>query len=511
MEASKKAARRRPKLNNTIRNKLLIALLLMIATFTLVSFSSYYSEQHLLNRVNAVLDNNLKFKRFRTNIDQVTLTLEKYLISRDFNMLRKYYRYSQTVDNEYGGLTLAKSTRENYLLLENIHNLTRAFLSEAEQAVQAKRARNSAQYHQAFITVSRYRNNIHWATDRLITQQLEENSRQSLLISRRVQTVRHLGLGLITGAIIINMAMVIWVSFRLTRPLHRLAEAAQSVTEGNLALAPLPADRRDEVGVVAGAFNEMVASINRLIGEIKSRSDLEKRLQEQEVQNLSMQNTLREAELHALQSQINPHFLFNMLNAGVQLAVIEDANQTADYIDKISSLLRYNLRCIELPVTLAEEIANLQNYFYILSTRYGPDRFTFRIEVDPAVAAFQLPLLTLQPIVENALIHGVENLESDGRIIVRAFQADQRVIIKVTDNGPGIDPITLELLQSEAKTVGHTTGIGLSNVKERLRIFLGDAAYLGIFSEKGHGATVILDLPTAVAGKEEKNNENIGG
>jgi two-component system sensor histidine kinase YesM len=305
--------------------------------------------------------------------------------------------------------------------------------------------------------------------------------------------------------------MVIWVSFRLTRPLHRLAEAAQSVTEGNLALAPLPADRRDEVGVVAGAFNEMVASINRLIGEIKSRSDLEKRLQEQEVQNLSMQNTLREAELHALQSQINPHFLFNMLNAGVQLAVIEDANQTADYIDKISSLLRYNLRCIELPVTLAEEIANLQNYFYILSTRYGPDRFTFRIEVDPAVAAFQLPLLTLQPIVENALIHGVENLESDGRIIVRAFQADQRVIIKVTDNGPGIDPITLELLQSEAKTVGHTTGIGLSNVKERLRIFLGDAAYLGIFSEKGHGATVILDLPTAVAGKEEKNNENIGG
>jgi two-component system sensor histidine kinase YesM len=492
-----------PKLNNTIRNKLLASFLLMIATFVLVILSSYYSERYLINRVNALLANNLKFKQFRADVDQVTLSLEKYLISRDFNMLREYYRYSETVDSEYAELTLVKSTRENYLLLENIRNLTRALLSEADQAVQAKRARNSVQYYQAFTAVSRYRTNIHWAVDRLITQQLEENSRQYLLVSRRLHNVQQLGMFLIIGAVIFSMVIMIWISFRLTRPLHQLAEAAQSVTEGNLDLPPLQVVTRDEVGVVAGAFNEMVASIARLITEIKSRSDLEKRLQEQEVQNLSMQNTLREAELQALQSQINPHFLFNMLNAGVQLAVIENANQTADYVDKVSSLLRYNLRCIETSVTLAEEIAHLQNYFFILRTRYGTDRFTFQIEIDPAVATFRLPLLTLQPIVENALIHGIANLESGGCITVQAYQTSQRVIIKVSDNGRGIEAATLQLLQAEAKTVGHTTGIGISNVKERLRIFFGDAAHLSISSIINQGTTVILDLPLMETRKEE--------
>jgi two-component system sensor histidine kinase YesM len=500
-----------PKLNNTIRNKLLASFLLMIATLVMVILSSYFSEQYLINRVNALLTNNLKFKEFRADVDQVTLSLEKYLVSRDFNMLREYYRYSQTVDSEYAELTLVKSTRENYLLLENIRNLTRAFLQEADQAVQAKRARNSAQYYQAFIAISRYRTNIYWAVDRLITQQLEENSRQYLLVSQRLHTVQRLGMFLIIGAIFFSMVIMIWITFRLTRPLHQLAEAAQSITEGDLALPPLQVATHDEVGVVAGAFNEMVASISRLITEIKLRSDLEKRLQEQEVQNLSMQNTLREAELHALQSQINPHFLFNMLNAGVQLAVIEDANQTADYVDKISSLLRYSLRCIESPVTLAEEITHLRNYFFILRTRYGSGRFTFQIEIDPVVSAFRLPLLTLQPIVENALIHGVEDRENGGSIAIQAYQEQQRVIIKVTDNGHGIDPATLQLLQTEAKTIGHTTGIGLSNVKERLRIFFGDAAHLSISSIINQGTMVILDLPIEEARKESAINENIGG
>jgi two-component system sensor histidine kinase YesM len=497
-----------PSLNNSIRNKLLVSSLLMIATFVLVSLSSYFSEQYLINRVNGLLTNNLKFKQIRTDVDQATLSLEKYLISRDFNMLREYYRYSQTLDSEYAELTLVKSTRENYLLLENIRNLIRAFLRETEQAVLAKRARNSAQYYQSFITVSRYRTNIHWAIDRLITQQLEEHSRQYLLVSQRLHTVQRLGLFLIIGAIVFSMVIMTWISLRLTRPLHRLAKAAQSITEGDFALPPLPVVTHDEIAVVTSAFNEMAASISRLITKIKSRSDLEKRLQEQEVQNLSMQNTLREAELHSLQSQINPHFLFNMLNAGVQLAVIEDANQTADYVDKISSLLRYSLRCIELPVTLAEEAAHLQNYFYILRTRYGPERFAFQIEIDPAAAMFRLPLLTLQPIVENALIHGIEALESGGRITVQAYQQERLVIIKITDNGQGIEPETLQLLQAEAKTVGHTTGIGISNVKERLRIFCGDDSRLDISSIINQGTTVILTLPVKESPEGAPHNEN---
>lgn len=495
-------------LNNNIRNKLLASFLLMITTFVLVSLSSYYSEQYLLQRVNALLVNNLKFKQFRTDVDLVVTSLEKYLISRNFNMLREYFRYSQAVDSEYADLTLVKSTRENYLLLENIRYLTRAFLQEAEKAVQAKRARNSTQYRQAFMEVSRYRTSIHWAVDRLITQQLEENSRQHLIISQRLHEVQRLGLLLIAGAMVFSIIIMVWISFRLTRPLHKLAEAAQNITRGNFDLPPLKVVTHDEVGVVTEAFNEMVSSITRLIAEIRSRSDLEKRLQEQEVQNLSMQNTLREAELLALQSQINPHFLFNMLNAGVQLAVMENAELTADYIDKVSCLLRYNLRRLEVPVTLADEINNLQNYFYILRTRYGSHRFSYKIEIEPDLAGFSLPLLTLQPIVENALIHGIENLEKGGRIEVKAFSEAGRVIIRVSDNGKGMDSQTLYQLQTATRTAGHTTGIGLNNVQERLRIFFGKDARLEFTSSINQGTTVSLNLPGNAVTKGVGTNAN---
>ncbi len=480
----------------TIRSKLLVAFLLMLATVALVSFISYYSEQFLLKRVNVLLTHNVKLKQFRSDVDNVAIYLEKYLISRNFNMLRDYYRYSQAVDSEYANLGVIKPSLENALLLENIHNMTRSFLAQAEKAVQAKRARDSYGYHQSFMEVSRYRTNINWAIDRLITAQLEENSRQYLLIANQLANIQQIGLFLIAGALIFSVMMTVWLSYRLTKPLGKLAHAAQTITKGNFSLPPLDVSSNDEVGVVAGTFNTMAASLDHLIKEIKRQTDLEIRLQEQELQNLSMKNTVREAELHALQSQINPHFLFNMLNAGVQLAVIEGAEATANYVDKVSSLLRYNLRRLDKPVTIATEAQHLQTYFFILSTRYGADRFQFAVTIDPAVAGLQIPLLTLQPIVENALIHGVEDLESGGQITVRAWQEVDEALIEVADNGRGMDAATLERLRHQpAPAAGHTTGLGLHNVRERLRISFGEDCRMVITSIPGAGTTVTLRLP----------------
>ncbi|TCL65969.1 histidine kinase/DNA gyrase B/HSP90-like ATPase [Hydrogenispora ethanolica] len=488
----------------TIRSKLLIAFLLMLATFALVSFISYYSERFLLNRVNVLLTHNLKLKEFRADVDNVVICLEKYLISRNFNNLRDYYRYSQAVDGEYANLGVIKPTLDNFLLLENIRNMTRSFLEQGEAAVQAKRARDSSGYHHAFLEVSRYRTNINWAIDRLITQQLEENSRQYLLISKRLTDIQRLGQVLIAGALLFSVIMTIWISYRLTKPLRKLVEAARTITRGKFTLPPLDVSSNDEVAVVAGTFNDMASSLDRLIREMKNQSELEKRLQEQELQNLSMKNTVREAELHALQSQINPHFLFNMLNAGVQLAVLENAEQTADYVDKVSSLLRYNLRRLDVPVSIAEEANHLRTYFFILRTRYGDDRFQFEVSIPEAVADVQIPLLTLQPIVENALIHGIEELESGGRITVRAWMEQEQAVIEVADNGRGIDESTLELLQqNKSRPPGHTTGLGLQNVKERLRIFFGADDLMRIESVSGRGTTVTLRLPARSGGESE--------
>ncbi|NLY76423.1 MAG: histidine kinase [Firmicutes bacterium] len=494
----------------TIRSKLLVSFLTMIAIFTLVGFFSYYSERYLLNRVNTLLTNNITLKEFSVNINNTITFLEQYLISRNFIMLQEYFRESQEVDAMYPNLAVIQPTMENYLLLENIRNMTRSFLQQADAAVQAKRARDSSAYSQAFFETVRYGTNINWAIDRLITSQLEENSRQYLIISQRLVFIQRLGLILIIGALIFSVLVTVWTSFRLTNPLMNLVEAAGNISKGKFDMAPLKVTTNDEVGVVTKAFNEMAADIAKLILKIKEQSDLAQRLQDQELQNLTMKNILREAELHALQSQINPHFLFNMLNAGVQLAIIEDADQTADYIDKAASLLRYNLRRLDTPVTLAEEFDHLNTYFFILSARYGKDRIKFNVELDPAIADFQLPLLTLQPIVENALIHGVEDMESGGMITVRAFSRDNLVIIQIQDNGKGMDWETLQSLRDIKRSAGHTTGLGLHNVRERLRLFFQAEDLLQISMVPEGGVLVELRLPLLKVSGKEGEDENTG-
>lgn len=494
----------------TIRSKLLVSFLTMIAIFTLVGFFSYYSERYLLNRVNTLLTNNITLKEFSANIDNTVTFLEQYLISRNFIMLQEYFRESQEVDAIYPNLAVIQPTMENYLLLENIRNMTRSFLQQADTAVQAKRARDSSAYSQAFLEVVRYGTNINWAIDRLITRQLEENSRQYLIISKRLVFIQRLGLILIIGALIFSVLVTVWTSFRLTKPLMNLVEAAGNISKGKFDVAPLKVSTNDEVGVVTNAFNEMAADIAKLIVKIKEQSNLAQRLQDQELQNLTMKNILREAELHALQSQINPHFLFNMLNAGVQLAIIEDADKTADYIDKAASLLRYNLRRLDNPVTLAEEIDHLNTYFFILSARYGKDRIKFFVDIDPSIGDFQLPLLTLQPIVENALVHGVEDMESGGMITVRAFPQDNMVVIQIQDNGKGMDWETLQSLRDIKRSAGHTTGLGLHNVRERLRLFFQVEDLLRIDIVPEGGVLVELRLPFLNVSRKEGEDENIG-
>jgi sensor histidine kinase YesM len=485
----------KPEAQQSIRSKLLYPFLTMIAIFALVSFFSYYNEQILLDRINALLTNNIKLKDFSATIDNSVTYLEKYLVSRNFQMLRDYYLYIQDIDNEYPNLAVVEETQENYLMLENVRNMTRSFLTQAENAEKAKRARDSAGYLQAFNEVVRYNSNIKWAIDHLITRQLEENSRQYLVISKRLVYIQQFGLLLIISALVFSIVVTIWTSFHLTKPLRRLVEAAKAISKGNFSLTPLVVSTNDEVAVVTKAFNEMVSSISRLINEIKRKSDLEIRLQEQELQNLSMKNVLREAELHALQSQINPHFLFNMLNAGVQLAIIENADKTADFVDKVSTLLRYNLRTLDTPVTIQEELNHLETYFYILKTRYGNSRFQFLIQIDPEIVNYQIPLLTLQPIVENALIHGIEDLESGGKIEVKAFKELEFAVIQVSDNGLGIDSKTLTLIQNGKKLSGHTTGLGLQNVRERLRLFYNQEDLFTIQSIPNQGTTIQIKLP----------------
>lgn len=487
----------------SIRTKLISSFVLAIVIFSLTSLYTYYNEQRLLEKVNHLLSRNVSLKEYSDSIDHILLYLERYLSTGNYDMLVNYHRESQNLAKEFESTLESSHTESSELLLKNIRTLTNSFLVEAARSVQAKRGRNSREYTHSFNETARYGEYIKWGIGLLIQQQLADNSRIYLGISKRLKIVQRTSLYLIIAALIFSLLTMTWTTLRITKPLRKLAIYAQKVTDGDLSPEPLLVSHKtDEVSVVTLAFNEMVSSLVRMIGEIKKQSVLEKKLQEQELQNLTMKNFLREAELHALQSQINPHFLYNTLNAAVQLAVIEGADRTSSLIDTLAHLLRYNLKKLGTPVPLGEEIANLNRYFKILQTRFG-NRFEIVQSIDPKANHVLLPNLTLQPLVENSLIHGLEDLEKVGVITLTVEDYEDSAKITISDNGRGIPPEKLKELNELQSVAGHTTGIGLRNVRERLRLFFDQEGLLTIESQENQGTTIVLTIPKSAEIKNE--------
>lgn len=497
---------------HSIRTKLVLSFAIMLVIFMLAALFSYYGEQSLLNGVNGLLAKNIALKAYSNHVDSLLLYLEKYLATTNYDMLVGYHRESQWFQEAGDGILNSGHSENNLLMLKDIKSLTNSFLTVAQRAVQAKRGRNSFEYNKAFKETVRYGENIKWGIDQVIAKQLAADSRAHMVVLHRLRLLQRTGVILVIGALVFSLLITVWMSFRITKPLRQLAGYAATITKGDLSQPPLAVAprKRDEIAVVTRAFNEMVTSLIELIGEIKSQSDLEKKLQEQELQNLTMKNFLREAELHALQSQINPHFLYNTLNAGVQLAGIEGAERTAEFIDNLAHLLRYNLKKFGGSVTLREEIDNLNRYFQILQTRFGQDRFTFIQNIDPAALVVSIPNLTLQPLVENSFIHGLEDLERPGRIELHVTDETDFVRIVIRDNGKGIPPQKLAELNSGQKVAGHTTGIGLQNVRERLKLFFNEDGLMQIESKEDIGTTITLKLPKSETGRDQHRAHIIG-
>lgn len=245
------------------------------------------------------------------------------------------------------------------------------------------------------------------------------------------------------------------------------------------------------------------ADLTRLLREI------ERKLAEQIRVNADLEEALRAMELRALQAQINPHFLFNTLSSIAASSFMEEAPKTNELVQALARLLRYTLRQIGQMVALEEELRHVQDYLLIEKTRFG-DRIQVLFDVDAAALPAKLPLLTIQPLVENAIIHGLER-RTQGRLRISASRRDRWVKVEIMDNGAGMDE---EVARQFAKSGGgraepgsgrdqpggrgqatHVTGLGLDNVRRRLEHAFGEDGGLSLVSRPGQGTTVLLEFP----------------
>ena len=298
---------------------------------------------------------------------------------------------------------------------------------------------------------------------------------------------------------VISLAVMMMLTRDIVTPLTNLAQTAKLVGQGNFHVKVTPIQSRDELGIVTGTFNQMVDSLDQYVNKIRESAEKE---QEMRARELLMENHLKEARLKYLQSQINPHFLFNSLNAGVQLAVMEDAEKTSVFIEKMADLFRYNVKKGSEDATIREEVETVENYIYILNVRFAGD-IHYDSQVDEGALEHKIPSMILQPLVENAVNHGIRGIERQGEIRLKIGEQEDRIEIRVEDNGRGMTEKQIREILSGTRVAkdSDSTGIGLGNVISRLRLYYGTEQVLQIASEgEDCGTAVILTIPNTHAG-----------
>ncbi|MCC8065686.1 MAG: histidine kinase [Clostridiales bacterium] len=250
-----------------------------------------------------------------------------------------------------------------------------------------------------------------------------------------------------------------------------MMSGVSAIKEDVFQAEPLTIHSNDEFEEFANAFNEMIRVIQDQMKRIEEDANVKERLGAMEIENLKMFSDLQKSHLDFLQSRINPHFLFNTLNMIASMARIENADQSAEMMETTASFLRYNLDNISKTVTLAQEIENLKDYVAIQEYRYG-GRYRYDFQVDENCMDFQMPCMILQPLVENAIQHGLAMKLSGGYVQVKCYLMSNRVFLEVTDNGVGMTKEQIaETYKDFYENNSSTTHIGLRNIYKRLELF----------------------------------------
>ena len=268
-----------------------------------------------------------------------------------------------------------------------------------------------------------------------------------------------------------------FVAKSITLPIQRLCDSMERVQEGDFSVSDIVVDSENEIGSLTKSFNVMTQRIHELM-----------------VQNIREQEAKRKSELKALQSQINPHFLYNTLDSIIWMAEGKKNEEVVLMTASLARLLRQSISNEDELVSIGQEIEYARGYLTIQKMRYK-DKLEFQIEVEPSILNIRLIKLVLQPVIENAIYHGLKYKESRGFLQVKGFMKNGNVVLQVIDDGVGMDQETLDHIYERHKVDYHSNGVGIYNVQKRLQLYYGNEYGIVYESKVGEGTTATITIP----------------
>ncbi len=301
-----------------------------------------------------------------------------------------------------------------------------------------------------------------------LTQQLNE----------RVETFTVFCNILLAFVLLLVIVLTMMIVTGIIRPIQELSEVTRRISQGDFT-ARAEVETEDEVEALADSINSMTESIEGFVHKIKED-----------------EGKMRRADLRLLQEQINPHFLYNTLDTIVWLIEGNDSDKAVNMVVSLSEFFRLVLSKGKEYITIQEEELHIKSYLKIQQVRYR-DILEYEIRIDPRLYRYKILKLTLQPLVENSLYHGIKYKRAKGIITVTGEMEEGRIRLRVEDNGVGMEPEELENLQAEIMKPCKDTGkgFGLANVNERIRMNFGSEYGMTIRSEAGKGTAVDILIP----------------
>lgn len=526
----------------SIRLRIMACVIAAIAVMGACLIVTVKLNQQSMERIGSSYRTNAELTEISTHLADTERALEAYMEYRTFESIDSYYHFLSLSESALDRLHESPST-DSLLQKEYIvRQLTGSFFAHSLNAVTAQRANDSWRSEDC------YRRSL--SCYALLQSEIEELSmmlmrRNAAAYAQNQEIFKRLTREsiLFTFIFFSLVLLLLYLSVTMiTRPLSDISSVALRVANMDFDIPLFNNQAQDEIGNICRAFDRMIVSIREYIDKIWEKAAKENELKERE---LEMRELYSGAQLRALQNQINPHFLFNTLNTGAQLAMMEGADRTCYFIEQVADFFRYNIQQKGQAATIDEEFALIDNFIYIMKVRFG-ERLEFIKDVPEGPHPQRLPRMTLQPLVEDCLKHGLSGAK--GKVTLSLEQDTYFSYIRVSDNGRGFPPELrscilggdssaapqdggIHLAEAAASSAGAAspladpaspsavpakpaaasasassagtgseggTGTGLQNVISRLRLYFHSTDVFDILDNADGGTTFLIRIPNNV-------------
>ncbi|MDR3130723.1 MAG: histidine kinase [Treponema sp.] len=468
--------------------------------FILVLSAGYilYSAKRLQTVSDNVFEQDRFIKALQDDLTAYQAHLLEYLSTRSSNALARILVDGQSLRGKLPSYTAVTDGAVS-LKERELYTLIYSYLNLADQSVEEKRGRNITAYTRIYDEMERLLSYINAEIEAISTERFHGQLDAYGLFIAKSGEVHAWNLFFIIFTSLFATLLLLKSVGRFTDPLVRLFSMAAELSGGNFDIGDIETGSVREIDQVIEAFNRMKNEIRHFIEEMRRQENIKQEYMREKMRNMKMEGLVRHMEIYALQAQMNPHFLFNTLNTGMQLAILEGADKTSEYMDIMAQFFRHIIRNKEIIVPLRHEIEGLRYYFEILKVRFSKN-LDLLLDYDETLQdACRVPVSIIQPLVENCIVHAFKEMPPMALIIVRAEKQEDRLVLSVRDNGCGISHNTVEKLLHPLSLdeSSQSRVMGLENVIQRLYFFYpDDPDLIRIETVLGEGTAVIIRIDT---------------